>query len=165
VLVQLGDRLQDPQPGPDGALGVVLVRERRAEDGHHGIADELLDRAAVALDLLAQACVVWADASAHVFRVLLLGGGREPDQVAEQHRYHLALLERGRGRGLSEWRAALQAKLGPLRVLLAARRADRHQSSLGKALERHECPRDGRDTLRGRRVDWGLALLRSTHHR
>ena len=32
------------------AQRVVLVQRRHAEDGHHGIADELLDRAAVALD-------------------------------------------------------------------------------------------------------------------
>ena len=44
-LVQLGDRLEDPQRRPDGPLGVVLVRDRRAKDGHHGVADELLDGA------------------------------------------------------------------------------------------------------------------------
>ena len=36
--------------GADGALGIVLVRHRRAPDRHHGVADELLDHAAVALD-------------------------------------------------------------------------------------------------------------------
>ena len=34
--------------GTDGALGVVLGRDRRSPDGHHRIADELLDRPAVA---------------------------------------------------------------------------------------------------------------------
>ena len=41
----------------------------RAEDGHDRVADELLDRAAVALDLLPQARVVRADAGADVLRV------------------------------------------------------------------------------------------------
>ena len=51
VLRELVDRLEDPQARAHGALGIVLVRHGRAEDGHHGVADELLDRAAVALDL------------------------------------------------------------------------------------------------------------------
>ena len=39
-------------PGrPDGAFGIVLMGDRRAEDRHHGVADELLDGAAVALDV------------------------------------------------------------------------------------------------------------------
>ena len=45
----------------DGPLGVVLVRDRRAEQRHHGVADELLDRAAVALELRADALVVRAE--------------------------------------------------------------------------------------------------------
>ena len=44
-----------PEPGADGALGVVLVRHRRAEDRHHVVADVLVDGAAVALDLVAEA--------------------------------------------------------------------------------------------------------------
>ena len=36
--------------GPDGAQGVVLVQHRNAEDGHDGVADVLLDDAAMALD-------------------------------------------------------------------------------------------------------------------
>ena len=51
LLVQLVDRVEDAEAGADGALGVVLVCDRRAEDRHHGVADELLDRAAEALDL------------------------------------------------------------------------------------------------------------------
>jgi hypothetical protein len=53
-LVQLLDRLQNPKPDSDGTLSVVLVCDRRSEDGHHRVTDELLDRAAVALDLLPQ---------------------------------------------------------------------------------------------------------------
>ena len=82
--VQLGDRLEDAEAGPDGTLGVVLVGDRRAEDGHHRVADELLDGAPEALDLLAQARVVGADAGTDVFGVGLLRGGREADEVAEQ---------------------------------------------------------------------------------
>ena len=44
------DRGDQVERGADRALGVVLLRDRRAPDGHHRVADELLDRAAVALD-------------------------------------------------------------------------------------------------------------------
>ena len=46
-----------------GPLGIVLVRRRRAEERHHGVADELLDGAAVALELGADALVVRAEES------------------------------------------------------------------------------------------------------
>src|SRR4029077_15715318 len=39
------------EPGMDRSLGVVLVRDRRAEHGHHRVADVLVDGALVALDL------------------------------------------------------------------------------------------------------------------
>ena len=51
---QAADRVDQLEGGPDGPLGVVLVGGRRAPDGHHRVADELLDRAAVALDDLAR---------------------------------------------------------------------------------------------------------------
>jgi len=69
LLVQLLDRLQDTQPGADGTLGVVLVRDRRTEHGHDRVADELLHRPLVALDLLPQARVVGTDTRADVLRV------------------------------------------------------------------------------------------------
>ena len=40
----------DRERRADGALRVVLVHDRRAEDGHDRIADELLDGAAVVLE-------------------------------------------------------------------------------------------------------------------
>ena len=42
------DRVDQLQRGADGPLGVVLAGRRRAPDGHHRVADELLHRAAVA---------------------------------------------------------------------------------------------------------------------
>ena len=41
--------------GAHGSLGVVLVCDRRAEDGHDRVADELLDGASEALELGADA--------------------------------------------------------------------------------------------------------------
>jgi hypothetical protein len=57
-LVELLDGVAGGERSANGALGVVLVSDRRSEDGHHGVADELLHRAAEALDLEAQARVV-----------------------------------------------------------------------------------------------------------
>ena len=45
---EAADRVDELERGPDGPLGVVLARGRRAPDGHDRVADELLDGAAVA---------------------------------------------------------------------------------------------------------------------
>src|SRR5207244_1874675 len=49
--VQLADRVLHRESGPDGALRIILAGHRRTEHRHDGIADVLVDRAAVALDL------------------------------------------------------------------------------------------------------------------
>ena len=69
VLAALGDRVAHGERGAHGALGVVLVRRRRAEHRHHGVADELLDRAAEALEHRAQRLVVRRERAAHVLHV------------------------------------------------------------------------------------------------
>ena len=45
------ERLLHLQRGPHGPLGVVLVGDRRAEQGHDGVADDLVDPAAEAGDV------------------------------------------------------------------------------------------------------------------
>ena len=44
------DHVDEIEGRADGAFGVILVRDGRAPQGHHRIADELLDRTAVASD-------------------------------------------------------------------------------------------------------------------
>ena len=44
------DLVDQTQAGAHGALGVVFMQRRHAEDGDHGVADVLLDGAAVGLD-------------------------------------------------------------------------------------------------------------------
>ena len=61
--------LADGERGPHGALGVVLVRDGRAEERHHRVTDELLDGAAVALELGSDAGVVRAENRCHVLGV------------------------------------------------------------------------------------------------
>src|SRR5581483_10237430 len=59
----------------------VRMRNRSAEDRHHGVADELLHRAAPLFDLLAKPRVVRSQECAHVLRVELLGTACEADEV------------------------------------------------------------------------------------
>ena len=74
------------QGGPRGAQGIVLVRARDPEDRHDGIADELLDRAAVALEDRARQGVVAAEDGPRDLRVELFTEGGRADQVREQDR-------------------------------------------------------------------------------
>ena len=63
----------DRERRPDRALGVVLVRGRGAEERHDRVADELLDGAAVSLELGANALVVGAEERLDVLRIHRLG--------------------------------------------------------------------------------------------
>ena len=122
-------------PVPDGerradrALGVVLVRGRSAEERHHRVADELLDGAAEALELLAQVRVVRGEQAADVLGIELLGAGGEADEIGEEHRHDLALLAHRRRRSL-ERRAAGVAEPGGVRILGRAAWADDHSLSV-----------------------------------
>ena len=81
----------DGKTGADGALRVVLVRDGGAEERHHRVTDELLDGAAVALELGAEAFVVGPEQRLDVLGVELLRALREADEVAEHDRDDLAL--------------------------------------------------------------------------
>ena len=80
------------QAGAHGALGVVLVDVRKAEDADHGVADELLDGAAVGLDQPCARRVVACAGGVDVLGVGGLGVGGEGDKVAEEGGDDLALL-------------------------------------------------------------------------
>ena len=57
-LAVVGDPVADRQRRAHRPLGIVLVRDRRAEHRHHGVADELLHGAAAVLELRPQPFVV-----------------------------------------------------------------------------------------------------------
>ena len=103
--VQRPHRLDQVECGPDGALGVVLLCDRRPPDRHDRVADELLDGAAVALDDLARPVEVAREQVAHGFGVAVRGERGEADQVREQHRYEPPL-----GRGCRRLRRAAQSR-------------------------------------------------------
>ena len=95
--------------GPDASLGIVLVGDRCAPDGHHRVADELLDRAAVPLDDIAGDVEVLAQQLADRLGVAALGQCREADQVGEQDgddRVARRPAERRSGRGPAPRRPA-----------------------------------------------------------
>ena len=88
---EICDGFHDVQGGPDGTLGVVLVRYRCPPDGHDGIADELLDRAPVVGDDGLGALEVEREQLSCLLGVAFLREGCEADQVDEQHRAQAAL--------------------------------------------------------------------------
>ena len=75
----------------DGALGVVLVRRRSAEEGHHGVTDELLDRASVSFELGSDTRVVRAQDRLDVLGIQRLRLRREAHEIAEENAHDLAL--------------------------------------------------------------------------
>ena len=134
LRVERRHRLADRESGADGALRIVAVRGRSAEDGHHRVADELLDDAAEGLDLRPHRLVVRAEDRPHVLRVELFGAGREADEVDEHHADDPALL--ARRRFLGERSSAREAEAGDLRVFLVAGAAAGHARMLA-ALRLH----------------------------
>ena len=129
------------------------MRNRSTEHRHHRIPHELLHRPAIGFDLRPQPGMVRPDPRPHILRILLLRRSREADQIAEQHRDHLPLLQDRRGRLLDQRRRAERAKRKLAWEFLATNRAGRHPPSLGQAGRRHEL------TLQTRRSSMATARL------
>jgi hypothetical protein len=75
----------------ESARRVVLVRDRRAEDGHHGVTDEFLDKTVEARDRPGEALEQRILKRAHILGVEPLGDGGEAREVGEHDR-HLATI-------------------------------------------------------------------------
>jgi hypothetical protein len=69
VELELCYRFTHGDRGPNGARGVVLVHLREAEDRHRGVADELLDRAAMLFDDRSQLAVLARHELTHQFGI------------------------------------------------------------------------------------------------
>ena len=78
--------LADRERRPKGSLGVVLVAQRRPEDGEDRVADELLDEALVLVDDLGQLVEQVVLELPDELGIEPLAERREPGQVGEQHR-------------------------------------------------------------------------------
>jgi hypothetical protein len=153
-------------PGPKGAhrvhqleggancpLGIVLVRRGRTPDRHDCIADELLDRPAVATDDIAPEVEVTRQELTGVLGIAPLGERREAHQVREEDRDQAAFRDgaltglratgSGFGRGAcgrnGQRGRALAAELGRGRVRRAAVRAARGQARAAFRAELAAC--------------------------
>ncbi len=78
---------------------VVLVGQRRAEQRHEAVAEELVDRALVAVDLAHRQLEEAVEQRVHALGPDPLGERRGVGDVAEQHGDLLALALQGRARG------------------------------------------------------------------
>ena len=139
--VQSLERGLHPGGGAHRPLGVVLVQVREAEDRHHGVADELLDGPAVALELAAHHVEVARHHGPKRLRVEPLADRGRADEVREDDRDRLSDLACGLD-GVKR-RAAEAAQAEAVRVLLAAARADCHAVSLGVGLAGVVAPEGG----------------------
>ena len=81
-----GHRLDQVHGRPNCTLGIILVGDRRTPDRHDRVADELLDRAAVALDDLARRREVAREELTDILGVPVLGCGGEANEVGEEDR-------------------------------------------------------------------------------
>jgi hypothetical protein len=86
VVVQPRQRLADLDGGPDRTERVVLVHDGDAERGHDGVADELLDRAAVTLEHVPAGFVVARPHGAQRLGIEALTQRRRVRDVAEDKR-------------------------------------------------------------------------------
>jgi hypothetical protein len=84
--------VDDPQRGADRPLGIVAMGRRHPEHPDDRIADELLDDAAMELDLRARSNEIPAEHPVDVLRVGAFAGRGKADEVAEQGGDDLALL-------------------------------------------------------------------------
>src|SRR5216683_1115435 len=92
-------RAPDPDRGQHRAPRVILVRDRRAEERHEAVAQELVDGALEAVDLAERPLEEGAEQRVHAVGPELLGQYGGADQIAEQHRDRLALAFERAARG------------------------------------------------------------------
>ena len=92
LRIQTGETLTQLQRSAHGPERVILATKRDAEDGHDGVADETIDRAAVTLDGFACCGVISVHDPAKRLWVELLPECRRSDHVTEQHGHSLSLL-------------------------------------------------------------------------
>ncbi len=97
-LAERSHRAEEVERRPHRALGVVLVGHRCAEHPHRRVSDELVQRAAVALDRVLRAFVERHERATYVLGIGLVRSRREPHEVGEQDRDEASFLDRSDGR-------------------------------------------------------------------
>ena len=138
LFVQAGDSEPKICCGSHAAKRIVLVNHRNAEDGHHRVADELLDNAAVAFHRFAGYIEVARQHVPKTLRIQPLAERRRSADVAEEHRDRLALFSSYLRR--LERCCARVAKAGSGRISLTTLCADSHVTEArahADGLQRH----------------------------
>jgi hypothetical protein len=102
----LSDVTEDPQPGTDRPLRVVLVGQGNAEGGHNRVPGELLHRPAVGLDAVGHAVEVPGHVAPGDLGILALDELGRGDQIDEQNGGEFALHSQilGTAEGVTEGR-------------------------------------------------------------
>ena len=125
----VGDVVEHLQGGVTGAPRVVLVGDRRPEDGHDPVAGELVDGALEPGHRVGQDREEALHDLAPLLRVLLLGEVHRAADVGEQHRHLLAL-------GVVPGRLRSPIKVTPAPLCLAQVRQSFHPLCGRKGLPR-----------------------------
>ena len=89
LVVQAGELATELDRGPHRTQRIVLVHDRDPEHAQHGVADELLDRAAVPLEHRPRGLVIARPDAPERLRVELLAKRRRVRDVAEDERDRL----------------------------------------------------------------------------
>ena len=97
--VEGGEGVANRERGAHGAVRSVLVGDRGAEERHQAVAGERVDDALDGVDLAERERHVLLEEIAILLGIHALGERRRADEVAEEDRDELALLERRRRRG------------------------------------------------------------------
>jgi len=85
LAVDLAQGRLHRQGGVDGPSRIVLVGDRAPEEGHHRVADKLVDSPAALSDLLDQTAKAGRGDVADLLGVELLGDPGKADDVGEEH--------------------------------------------------------------------------------
>ena len=86
------ERLLHPQRGSHGALGVVLVRRRRTEQGDDRVTDDLVDPAAKGVDVRHEPPEAVVDQVLHLLGIAGLRQRRVADEIREEDRHDPTLV-------------------------------------------------------------------------
>ena len=131
LAAQVTDGALDREGGVSGAPGRVLVRDRRAEQGHDAIARVLIDRALEAMHLGRDHLEATIDDGVDLFWVALLGECAKSREIGEQHR-HLPPLALERGPGLEDLVREVLGRVSGLHARRSAR--SRRRGRVGNQL-------------------------------
>ena len=136
LLVHLPETRQHALGGAHRAAGVVLVGRRHPEHGHDGVADELLDGAALGFDLGAHRVEVGTQHVTQALGVELLSDGGRAGDVGEQNGDQLAFLSPNDSLDRLHGRAALRAVARVVRQRRATGRTGPPEGGAARDAER-----------------------------